>query len=237
MWSASTDLEQAQQGPAVILRLSGGAREMRRTLDCTIAAYGATVDLQDGNGPVQITGLATVLRGLSREYAPLDYEASITAMSDLLSFRKTAQESVDISLSRFSSIRQRANMEGQGLPPAYTAYILMKGLHIQPLMWVNFLAPIQGSMPITDVEVSQLIQHIRRQGHLLERGSVLTDSAGSGPAPADSYFGMGLDSHPHPGASSLFTDPPCGCGSYSAWTPNPAASSGVMGIDNTVDNI
>jgi len=179
MWAAACDLDGPQQGPAVIMRLGGAARAMCRTIDTATAINGATIDLGDGNGLTAISGLAVVLRGLGKEFAPLDYETSVSVMAEYLAFKKLASESIDGALSRFATVRQKARAEGHQLPPAFQSYLLLTGLHVQPLMWSTFLQPLMGRLPVTDDEMTQLTQYIRRQGHLLERGNPLTDNSNS----------------------------------------------------------
>jgi hypothetical protein len=190
MWAASTELAIEQRGPALVLRLSGAARDVCRTLDPAMAAYGTAIDLNDGNGPRQFSGLACILRGLSKEFAPLDYENAIATMSDLLSFRRLPSETIDVSLSRFHSTKQLAANEGHELPAPFQSFLLLKGLGVQPLMWRTFLSPFEGRLPDTPQQLTELGAHIRRQGHLLERDSVLTGPT-HGPTSSHhtSYFG------------------------------------------------
>jgi hypothetical protein len=224
MWSASSTLDITQQGPAVVLRLSGGAREMTRTIDVQVAAGGQAVDLNDGNGPVHLSGLAVILRGLSKNFSPLDYETSVVAISDLLAYSKLQGETVDAALSRFYTLRQKVAVEGHALPPVFEAYLVLRGLHIQPLMWVNFLQPFEGRLPATEPQVNEMMSYIRRQGHLLERGSALTEAAGASSG-GHSSFWMDPSAPDHltygawpeePQASS------CGGCSASSWFENPA---------------
>ena len=88
MWSLATDLEEARRAPAVVLRLSGTARAMARELDATRLANGTIIDLQDGRGPQPVTGLAYLLQGLARRFAPLTEESNIRAVADLFGFQR-----------------------------------------------------------------------------------------------------------------------------------------------------
>ena len=202
MWAASTELAIELRGPALVLRLSGAARDVCRTLDPAMAAYGTMIDLNDGAGPRQFSGLACILRGLSKEFAPLDYENAIATMSDLLSFRRLPSETIDVSLSRFHSIKQLAAkgggvLDGHELPAPFQSFLLLKGLGVQPLMWSTFLSPFEGRLPETPQQLTELGAQIRRQEHLLERDSVHTSGVYSltgpthGPTSSHhtSYFG------------------------------------------------
>ncbi len=69
-WSQATSLEEQRKAPAVVLRLSGTARQMARELDNNQLAHGVDMDLQDGRGVQRVSGLAYLLQGLARRLAP-----------------------------------------------------------------------------------------------------------------------------------------------------------------------
>ena len=66
MWSLATDVPVNQQGPAIVLRLGGLARQIAREVDPNVIANGQVIDLGDGNGPQPQTGVTVLLRGLGR---------------------------------------------------------------------------------------------------------------------------------------------------------------------------
>ena len=65
MWCLSTDVDEARKGPQLELSLGGIARDLVREIPLQYKLQGALVDLNDGNGPQQLTGAAFILHGLS----------------------------------------------------------------------------------------------------------------------------------------------------------------------------
>ena len=180
LWASVTELANAQQGPAVVLQLFGVAREIADQLDDQTLQYGTTTPDADGH-MVQLSGIAVSLRGLFRKLAPLGYENGSRAIYNLLSFRRQPNEAVDIALSRFDIVRLRAQNEGQfELPPTSAAYMLLTSFGIPPLTWSTFLVPTQCNLPVTDQQLTDMQEYIRRQSHLLEHGSIanIGNSAG-----------------------------------------------------------
>ena len=173
MWSLATDVPQNQQGPAIVLRLGGLARQLAREVDPNIIANGQVLDLNDGNGPQPQTGVTVLLRGLARRFAALDVENSIKAIAELMSFRRQAGESVDQTLARFDVTRHRAEQQANfQLGPTGFAWLLLNSLGVPPALWSQFLQPFQGNIPQTEDQLQQLIGHIRRQGHLYENRGI-----------------------------------------------------------------
>eukprot|EP00959_Pyramimonas_sp_CCMP1952_P427265 8948371-Pyramimonas_sp.AAC.1 len=62
LWGIATELPEGAQGAAVVLRLGGAVREFTDDLDAQILQQGQILDIQDGLGPRQVTGLAVLLR-------------------------------------------------------------------------------------------------------------------------------------------------------------------------------
>ena len=81
LWSIATEVPEAAQGAAVVLRLGGAAREFADELDAQTLQNGRLMDLGDGLGPRQVAGLAVLLRGLARNYALEAGEDAIKAMA------------------------------------------------------------------------------------------------------------------------------------------------------------
>ncbi len=175
MWAMSCDLKEEQKAPAVVLQLGGLAREIARDLNPESLQNGEVMDYHDGRGGQQRTGIEVLLRGLALRFAPLevDVEVATQAVTALFQFRKRQGEAIDDYLTRFDLTRYRAAELGKlELPPTGYAHMLLTSLGISAETWISFLQPFQGNLPTNDAEFKQLLAHIRRQGHMFERGGI-----------------------------------------------------------------
>ena len=167
LWSSATDLEAHRLGPIAALQVTGSAKELVRELTPEQLAHGQ-VDPQTGQ---QITGLMILVRTLAHRYAPLEQEAQTKAVSEFLSFNRQAGESVDALLVRFDVLRNRAALRGGlGMNPAGLSWLLIRALNLPPELLDRLLAPLGGQLPQNDAQLADLMQHVRRQGHLYEHG-------------------------------------------------------------------
>ena len=102
-----TDLAPHQQVAAVILRLSGAAKDLARTP--------TPIEILSGGvspSGVQRDPLSYLVVGLHARFAPLGEEARLHAMADLLSFGRRNGEGINQVLARYEIVRQRARTEG-----------------------------------------------------------------------------------------------------------------------------
>ena len=79
LWAMATDVDPDRQGAAVVLQLGGTARALAREMDPQVLQNGQMLDLNDGNGPQRIYGVAMLLRGLARKFAPFQVETLIAS--------------------------------------------------------------------------------------------------------------------------------------------------------------
>ena len=98
LWPMMTDLAPYQQVAAVILRLSGAAMDLARTLT-------PNETLNGGVSPsgVQLDPLSYLVVGLHARCAPLGEETRLQAMTDLLSFGRRNGEGINQVLTRYES--------------------------------------------------------------------------------------------------------------------------------------
>ena len=82
LWEQSTDLQQRQHGPAVVLALTGLPREIAREVPAEQLANGAWIDINDGHGYIWHSGLDLLIHGISKKCAPLQVETAIGSMAD-----------------------------------------------------------------------------------------------------------------------------------------------------------
>ena len=108
-WSMFTDLPERSQGPAVLLQLGGMAREIATEMNPADIQNGALVDWEDGNGPILTSGLHILIYTLSKRFADLAVESSISAIQNLWNFSRRGGETIHQILSRFEVTKKRAN--------------------------------------------------------------------------------------------------------------------------------
>ena len=171
LWSTATDIDEGRKAAAVVLRLGGTARQLAREVDLHTLTNGANIDTGDGNGPQPFSGLAVLLRGLSRKYAPLGAEVTIKAVTEFMMFRRLPHEDIDNALMRFDLLRMRANGEGFTMNALATSWYLLNALQVPHSQWPMLLSPLNGNLPQDDQQLNGLQSYLRRQGHLLETRS------------------------------------------------------------------
>ena len=165
LWSSATDLEPHRLGPIAALQVSGSAKELVREIPPEQLANGVW------DGQQQITGLMLLVRTLVQRYAPLEGEASTRAISDFLNFQRLQRESVDAFLVRFDVLRNRAHQRGGlGVNHSGLAWLLLRALNVSPDLVDRLLQPLGGQLPQNDAQLGQLMERVRRQGHLFEGG-------------------------------------------------------------------
>ena len=167
LWSTATDVEPQRMGAIAALQVSGSAKELVRELAPDQLANGV-VDPQTGQ---HVTGLMLLVQTLARRYAPLEGEISTKAVSDFLSFSRLPGESVDAFLVRFDVLRNRAQVRGGlGVNPSGLSWLLLRALGLSADLVDRLLQPLGGQLPQDDNQLAQLLDRIRRQGHLYEGG-------------------------------------------------------------------
>ncbi|CAK0834374.1 unnamed protein product [Prorocentrum cordatum] len=196
MWRLAP-LRPVEKGAAVVLRLGGAAREFADELDAQILQQGQILDLQDGLGPRQVTGLAVLLRALARNYALEAGEDAIRAMAEMMAFSVQQHETIDVALNRFQVLKSRAIDHGLNPGPSGWAWMLMTGLRVQPDEWLHLLGMFDNRLPQDEEEFSRLIQSIRRRGHVLMQDGIMRAAEravripGATAHPAHADFGKG----------------------------------------------
>ena len=173
LWSIATDVPPEAQGAAVVLRLGGTARELSSEMEPEVLQNGRLMDLEDGQGERPVTGLAVLLKGLTRQFGQLNVEKAIRAIAEMMYWSIMPRETVDETLCRYEFVRHRAETQGGlDLGPTGSSWRLLTGLYIPPAQWIQLLAPFGGNLPSTEEQHKELVGIIRRQGHLLSRGGV-----------------------------------------------------------------
>ena len=161
LWMLATDIEAARIGPAVAMRLTGGAKELVRELNPLNLSQGGAV-----NGAL-VNGTEYLLSQLQRRYGVLEQELQIYVLKELLHFQRGDGESTDEALSRLGILVNQAQ-DGAAIvfQPLVLGWILLTGLHYPPREWPNVLIHTGGALPETPDELQELMASVRRRGHL-----------------------------------------------------------------------
>ena len=178
LWAAATDMDEDRLAPAVVMRLAGTARDLARELDINTLQNGMQIDVGDGNGPQPMSGLAVLLRGLSRKFGPLGIERNIKAIAEFMAFSRLGNEDIDSVLSRFDLLKTRAEAQGFQINWTGASWMFLRGLHIPATAWPNLLLQTQGNLPADELQFRALEQQLRRSGHMHEAGPYNLQSAG-----------------------------------------------------------
>ena len=181
LWSMMTDLAPYQQVAAVILRLSGAAKDLARTLTPNEIMNG-------GISPtgVQLDPLSYLVVGLHSRFAPLGEETRLQAMTDLLSFGRRGGEGINQVLTRYEIVRQRARTEGLFVMSTEgCALQLLRACGVSTNQMMQLLQPFNTNLPANELQLSALFAAMRRMGHITENtpgniGATLHGSRGGG---------------------------------------------------------
>ena len=133
LWSILTDLDPRQQAAAVVLRLTGQAREAARTLTPEEMQHGGIV-----RGRF-VDPISYIMTGLSSRYSQLGDESRLAAMMEFQAFQRYQGENIDALLDRFDLVRRREEpRDRRRLPPALAvaaaalAHLLEREVAAQP---------------------------------------------------------------------------------------------------------
>ena len=166
---------------AVILRLSGAAKDLARTLTPNEILNGGRSD-----GGVQLDPLSYLVLGLHARFAPLGEETRLQAMTDLLSFGRRNGEGTNQVLTRYEIVRQRARTEGFFVMSTEgCALQLLRACGVSTNQMMQLLQPFNTNLPANEQQLNTLFDSMRRMGHILEStlgniGATLHGSRGGG---------------------------------------------------------
>ena len=163
-WSlVSTDLDESQQAGAIVLELSGEARNLVRNLSMQELQNGGMVNGQPV-GPVSY-----ILSHLALRFAPLGEETRMNAVTELMQFHRNANENIDALLVRYMSLRYKAQQGGGGqMSWEMYSWLLLRACGVNQNQLLNILQPLQGRFPNNEQEFNGMELTLRRMGHILE---------------------------------------------------------------------
>ena len=162
-WVMLTDLLPHQQAAAILMRLTGAARELTRTMTGDEILNGAMYE-GGWHDPV-----GYILAGLRARFGQLDEETRLAAMTEMLAFIRHPNENINQLLDRFQLVRQRAEVEGNYVESVEgCALTLLRCCHVNPQQFLQYLEPFGGRLPATEEEMGEMKSRMRRIGHILE---------------------------------------------------------------------
>jgi hypothetical protein len=172
LWAVGVcELQIAQIGPAVALRLQGAAREIVRELNTNILMNGRQV-IDANQQAHQQSGLEYLLDILRSKFGILPQEYSIKCISDFLNIKKHNSENTDQFVSRFEVLRYRASQNaGMQITEPGSAWMILMLLGIPTTQWTILLFQTAGALPTTREQYSAFIMYLRRNGHLYDRSN------------------------------------------------------------------
>jgi hypothetical protein len=237
LWTIRTDLQPAQQCAAIIQRLGGAARELARTLTPAEVFAGGDINGQ------QVDPVTYLLHGLTVRFAPLDDEGRLRAANELLTFSRRQGENVDDLVSRFEVVRARAQMDGGGasMSSESSSLLLLRACGVSHDQFQQLTGFLHHRLPHNEQELVQLMVHLRRLGHIIERfpGNIAsTLRGGAAPSPSDQQaaFPAWSGSPHHEDAQSPEWSSPTSWSNQPSWTaPAPSASAYPTTEDNFSD--
>jgi len=163
LWSCLTDLKPEQQAAAIILRLTGAARESTRLITEHEIRYGGIIRGR------QYDPVGYILAGLSARYAKLGDETRLAAMVQFQCFQRLPGERINSFLDRFERVRWRAEAEGNFVQSVEASALqLMRCMNLSAQQFMQYTQPFGGKLPHTDDEFREMQSHMRRIGHIME---------------------------------------------------------------------
>ena len=197
LWSTATEVPVERQAAIAALQITGSARELIRDIPPEQLRDG-WIDPQTQQH-IKITGLMVLVQHLARRYAPMEQETSTKAISELLNFVRLPHETIDELLVRFDILRNRAQVRGGlGINIQGLSWMLLRALQMGPEDWDKFLQVNGGQLPNNQEAMGQLIERLRRFGHLHEGAMRHGTRQGATGDPGNYYFPTFTDQSPDP---------------------------------------
>ena len=207
LWIMLTDLAPHQQAAAIIMRLGGSAREMARTITPQEIIQGGVV-----NG-VQLDPVSYIIHGLHTRFAQLGEESRLVAMTEMMSFHRLPNESINDVLTRYEVVRQRARNEGQFVMTIEgCALQLLRTCGVSTQQFMQVIANFGNRLPTTDEEWGNMTRFLRRMGHILEHSPGNIASTLHGGRAQRSHFADAFMSTPTQDTENFHNSP--GWGDY-----------------------
>jgi len=100
LWDGATEVDVQRRGPAVVMRLSGVAREIAREIDPGTLSQGRAIFDAQGQQVGYESGVEALVSLLRRRFHPLEREIQVSALSEVFQFTWQDREGMDDVLAR-----------------------------------------------------------------------------------------------------------------------------------------
>ena len=99
----------------------------------------------------------------------LDEENRLSAMLEMMTFHKQANESIQVLLTRFETVRQRSRDDGQYvMSHECYALTLLRAIGINERQLMELLQPLGQRLPRDEQEFDNMCRSLVRMGRFLE---------------------------------------------------------------------
>jgi len=192
-WQAATKVPGHRQGPSVSLAVGGAARTVLDEVDEETLIHGVLADFRDGQGEIQHTGIAALLRVLELKFPANNEALMLQAGLEFFSFCPRAGEHWQVLFLRFDTMLQRADALAElQISYPFRSWMLFSVLRLPTRKWADLLKELQHHFPRNEQEYKELQAMILREKALETQvhNLSITDRRGGGPREGgnSSYF-------------------------------------------------
>ena len=111
-----------------------------------------------------------LMHSLSERFAQLGEETRLAGITELMNFTRNGQERIDDLITRFDTIRTRADQQGQlAISIQGLAWIILRACQVNDMQLMTLLQPFWGLFPADAAQYQTLCTYLRRMGHIIER--------------------------------------------------------------------
>ena len=128
------------------MRITGAAKAVVREIPTAMLINGQVV--VENGVQVQLNGVESLVRILSRRYGAQPQEVQIHSLSELFSFQRHGHEFTDACIARWEILLARAeNLGGVVFAAQIKGWLLLNHLRLPTSSWFNILHFLNGMPP------------------------------------------------------------------------------------------
>jgi len=163
-WAAATKVSPERQGPLLALAVGGAARTRVDEISEIALRNGAQIDLGDGRGHVQRSGIELVLAALHKAFPDNEEAEMLRVCLEFFSFTPRGGEKIQIIFFRFDAMLDKANsMANLGISYQFRSWMLLALLRLPPTKWAVYLKDMGHRFPRDDAEYKLMQNAIIRE--------------------------------------------------------------------------